>query len=192
LVDRFRAAQQINPACGCYYDNVYWITFAGMATTADAADWWRKAADGGDLRALYALGALFHKRGELDNSEKWWRRAANAGQADAKYALGVVQYERGDAVGAEFWWRQAANQGDHDAEYLGGLAFAKRDIPQAIWWWRRAAEAGDLQAQSNLESVLSEQGDVGQAEPPGPAPSAARKETVADLLSRGRSGNHPR
>jgi cell division protein FtsI (penicillin-binding protein 3) len=28
-------AQQINPACGCYYDNVYWITFAGMATTDD-------------------------------------------------------------------------------------------------------------------------------------------------------------
>jgi cell division protein FtsI (penicillin-binding protein 3) len=24
-------AQQINPGCGCYYDNVYWITFAGMA-----------------------------------------------------------------------------------------------------------------------------------------------------------------
>jgi cell division protein FtsI (penicillin-binding protein 3) len=28
-------AQQINPACGCYYDNVYWITFAGMATADD-------------------------------------------------------------------------------------------------------------------------------------------------------------
>jgi cell division protein FtsI (penicillin-binding protein 3) len=28
-------AQQINPACGCYFDNVYWITFAGMATTDD-------------------------------------------------------------------------------------------------------------------------------------------------------------
>ena len=25
-------AQQINPGCGCYYDDVYWITFAGMAT----------------------------------------------------------------------------------------------------------------------------------------------------------------
>ncbi|MGB3331615.1 MAG: penicillin-binding protein 2, partial [Mycobacterium sp.] len=24
-------AQQINPACGCYYDDVYWITFAGIA-----------------------------------------------------------------------------------------------------------------------------------------------------------------
>jgi len=28
-------AQQINPACGCYYDNVYWITFTGMATVDD-------------------------------------------------------------------------------------------------------------------------------------------------------------
>ena len=26
-------AQKINPACGCYYSDVYWITFAGMATT---------------------------------------------------------------------------------------------------------------------------------------------------------------
>jgi cell division protein FtsI (penicillin-binding protein 3) len=28
-------AQQINPACGCYFDNVYWTTFAGMATADD-------------------------------------------------------------------------------------------------------------------------------------------------------------
>ncbi|ALR11539.1 peptidoglycan D,D-transpeptidase FtsI family protein [Mycobacteroides saopaulense] len=28
-------AQQINPACGCYFDDVYWITFAGIATTDD-------------------------------------------------------------------------------------------------------------------------------------------------------------
>jgi cell division protein FtsI (penicillin-binding protein 3) len=26
-------AQKINPACGCYYSDVYWITFAGMVTT---------------------------------------------------------------------------------------------------------------------------------------------------------------
>jgi cell division protein FtsI (penicillin-binding protein 3) len=26
-------AQQINPACGCYYSDVYWITFAGITTT---------------------------------------------------------------------------------------------------------------------------------------------------------------
>jgi cell division protein FtsI (penicillin-binding protein 3) len=26
-------AQQINPSCGCYYDDVYWTTFAGITTT---------------------------------------------------------------------------------------------------------------------------------------------------------------
>jgi cell division protein FtsI (penicillin-binding protein 3) len=28
-------AQKINPGCGCYYDDVYWISFAGIATTND-------------------------------------------------------------------------------------------------------------------------------------------------------------
>lgn len=28
-------AQQINPACGCYFSDVYWITFAGMVTVDD-------------------------------------------------------------------------------------------------------------------------------------------------------------
>lgn len=28
-------AQQINPSCGCYYDDHYWITFAGMAPSDD-------------------------------------------------------------------------------------------------------------------------------------------------------------
>ena len=46
-------AQQINPACGCYYDDVYWITFAGMAPADDPRyvvgvmmDAPRRAADG--------------------------------------------------------------------------------------------------------------------------------------------------
>jgi cell division protein FtsI (penicillin-binding protein 3) len=46
-------AQQINPACGCYYSDVYWITFAGMATVDDPRyvvgimmDAPRRAADG--------------------------------------------------------------------------------------------------------------------------------------------------
>ena len=28
-------AQQINPACGCYFEDIYWITFAGMAPADD-------------------------------------------------------------------------------------------------------------------------------------------------------------
>ncbi|MET0899086.1 MAG: penicillin-binding protein 2 [Mycobacterium sp.] len=32
LAGKTGTAQQINPACGCYYSDVYWITFAGMVT----------------------------------------------------------------------------------------------------------------------------------------------------------------
>ncbi|WP_414687980.1 peptidoglycan D,D-transpeptidase FtsI family protein [Mycobacterium sp.] len=46
--------QQINPGCGCYYDDVYWITFAGMITADNPRyvvgimmDNPHRAADGG-------------------------------------------------------------------------------------------------------------------------------------------------
>ncbi len=57
-------AQQINPACGCYYDDVYWITFAGIATTDDPryvigvmADNPQRTADG---KPGTTMAPLFH------------------------------------------------------------------------------------------------------------------------------------
>jgi cell division protein FtsI (penicillin-binding protein 3) len=57
-------AQQINPGCGCYYDNVYWITFAGMAPTDDPryvigvmADNPQRTADG---QRGTTMAPLFH------------------------------------------------------------------------------------------------------------------------------------
>ena len=57
-------AQQINPACGCYYSDVYWITFAGMATADNPRyvvgimmDAPRRAADG---KPGSSAAPLFH------------------------------------------------------------------------------------------------------------------------------------
>lgn len=57
-------AQQINPACGCYYSDVYWITFAGIATTDNPRyvvgimmDAPHRAADG---RPGSSAAPLFH------------------------------------------------------------------------------------------------------------------------------------
>ncbi len=62
-------AQQINPACGCYYDNVYWITFAGMAPADDPRyvvgimmDAPHRAADG---KPGSSAAPLFHNIAEL-------------------------------------------------------------------------------------------------------------------------------
>ncbi|MDX1893249.1 penicillin-binding protein 2 [Mycolicibacterium sp. 050158] len=35
LAGKTGTAQQINPACGCYFDDVYWITFAAMVPSDD-------------------------------------------------------------------------------------------------------------------------------------------------------------
>ena len=57
-------AQQINPGCGCYYDDVYWITFAGMAPANDpryvvgvVADNPQRTADG---QHGTTMAPLFH------------------------------------------------------------------------------------------------------------------------------------
>ncbi len=57
-------AQQINPACGCYFSDVYWTTFAGITTTDDPRyvvgimmDNPHRAADG---RPGSSAAPLFH------------------------------------------------------------------------------------------------------------------------------------
>jgi cell division protein FtsI (penicillin-binding protein 3) len=57
-------AQQINPGCGCYYDDVYWITFAGVAPADDPryvigimADNPQRTAEG---RPGNTMAPLFH------------------------------------------------------------------------------------------------------------------------------------
>ena len=57
-------AQQINPGCGCYYDDVYWITFAGLAPADDPRyvigimlDAPSRSADGSPG---YSAAPLFH------------------------------------------------------------------------------------------------------------------------------------
>ncbi|MDI3313794.1 MAG: penicillin-binding protein 2 [Mycobacterium sp.] len=68
-------AQQINPACGCYFDDVYWISFAGMAPAdnpryviAMMMDNPRRAADGSPGSSA---APLFH------NIASWLMRREN-------------------------------------------------------------------------------------------------------------------
>lgn len=68
-------AQKINPACGCYYSDVYWITFAGMAPTEDPryvvgvmADDPDRTADG---EPGSSMAPLFH------NIMSWLLRSQN-------------------------------------------------------------------------------------------------------------------
>jgi TPR repeat protein len=56
-----------------------------------AYDWFKKAADKNDEKAMYAIG-LMYKNGEgvdksLAEARKWFQKAADKGNADAKEEL---------------------------------------------------------------------------------------------------------
>ncbi len=133
---------------------------------------WRALADGGDLEAMFALGAvLYEGPGEVAvnylQSSQWYARAADLGHADAQYNLGNA-YQRGlgvwqDDQQAVHWWRKAAEQGLPKAAYNLGVQYAYgRGVPQsreqALDWFSLAADKGHLQARQLLAG-LSGQND---------------------------------
>ena len=71
---------------------------------AEAAKWYRKAAEQGDALAQLSLGSLYEQgQGVPQNyaeAAKWYRKAAEQGDALAQLSLGSL-YEQGQGVPAE-------------------------------------------------------------------------------------------
>lgn len=145
---------------------------------AEAAKWYRKAAEGGNPRSMATLGRLYERGlGGLttDDSQavNWYRKAAEAGEASAMTNLGSM-YAAGlgglamDDVEAVKWFRKAAEAGDAGGMTRLGFAYATgrgglpRDDVQAESWARKAAEFGDAQAMGML-GTMYEAGQGGLA-----------------------------
>lgn len=86
---------------------------------AQAAIWFRKAAEQGNANAELLLGTLYHfgQGVTLDNNQAaaWYRKAAEQGAAVAQYSLGLcyalgsgVQQSNADA----YFWLNLAAAGD--------------------------------------------------------------------------------
>jgi TPR repeat protein/tRNA A-37 threonylcarbamoyl transferase component Bud32 len=139
---------------------------------AEAAKWYRKAAERGDAKSQWELSRLLES-GEggvgkdLAAAVGWTRKAADQGHAGAQNRLGNV-YEDGE-VGppnltlAADWYRKAAEQGLPVAQnnlgrmYLRGRGVFK-DTEVALQWLRRAAEQGEPNAKFHLAGMY-ERGD---------------------------------
>ena len=89
-------AQQINPACGCYFDNVYWITFAGHGHRRQSAlrdrpdDGQPGAQRGRHPRALGGPAVPQHRR----LADAAGERAAVTGSGPAADVAGLTQTDR--------------------------------------------------------------------------------------------------
>jgi tetratricopeptide (TPR) repeat protein len=142
---------------------------------AEAASWYRKAAEQGDRNGMRDLGVLYRDGTGLpkDPSQamSWFRKAADLGDVDALYAIGNL-YSDGigvakDEVAAVEWYRKGAAQGDKDPmTELGACYWSGKGVDksarEAINWWKQAAEKGDENAQKNLKMALEKFDEFGQ------------------------------
>jgi uncharacterized protein len=86
---------------------------------AEAAKWYRLAADQGRDDAQYQLGHLYYKQDDYAEAAKWFRLAADQGRADAQSNLGAM-YAEGEGVPQDFvqalmWFTLSAAQNHKDA-----------------------------------------------------------------------------
>ena len=89
---------------------------------AEAAEWMRKAADGGLALAVTTLGRMHELGQHFDRdaveAASLYTRSAHAGEVYAQIYLGSL-YERGEGVAKDsdqafLWYRKAAEHGGED------------------------------------------------------------------------------
>lgn len=138
---------------------------------AEAAKWYRKAADRGNAEAQCSLGRMYvlgmGVPEDAAEAAKWCRKAADQGDAAAQYNLGVM-YAKGEGVPkyaawAIKWYRLAADQGHAGAQYNLGVMYnngkgVPKDAAEAYKWFNLAAADEDSLAakeRETLEKMLS-------------------------------------
>ena len=137
---------------------------------AEAAKWYRLAAEQGDANAQYHFGQLHAEgRGIAKNdaeAAKWYRKAAEQGHVDAQYQLGEMAAEGRSLAKNETealkWFKKAAEQGHAGAmhrlwEFHAEGRGVPKDASQALEWLKKAADLGVPDSQYNL-GITHEEG----------------------------------
>ena len=119
-----------------------------------AMNWYRKAAEQGNINVQYNIGVLYEQgKGGLHQSDalavEWYRKAAEQGHANAQNNLGFMHKQgkcglhQSDALAVE-WYRKSAEQG------------VARNYPAAMKWYQMAADQGYADAQYNLRLMYKQ------------------------------------
>ena len=137
---------------------------------AEAAKWYRKAADQGDAHAQFNLGVMYAQRSGRAAGLRRGGEVVSQGCrprfAAAQFNLGVM-YAEGQGVPQNYaeavkWYRKAADQG-HRPRPVQSRAFmydegqgVPQDYAEAVKWYREAADQGNARAQFNLGIMYAE------------------------------------
>ena len=118
-----------------------------------AVEWWRKAVDQGEYRAMFWLGTAYERGdGVVKDDYKafdLWERSHSYGWEPATGKLRALASE----------YRKGAEKGDASAEFFLGVAFeqgfsSELNPEEAVKWYRKAAGQGHPGAQTFLAFAL--------------------------------------
>jgi hypothetical protein len=117
------------------------------ATWKQSVEKYEKAADNGDVSAMFALGTLFHAGSDYAKAREWYEKAADRGEAQAMRGLGLL-YSAGEGVAQDYakareWFEKAVASGDVGTKDLLESHKAAHRAAEVV---RRAAEAAHRDA----------------------------------------------
>jgi TPR repeat protein len=161
---------------GNYYNHLGVCYKKGKGLLQDygkAAEWFRKAAEQGNVGGLFNLSLCYYiGQGVLqdyDRAVEWLRKAAELGYDEAQNFLGMCYNNGGQGVAQNYskaaeWFCKAAEQGHATAQNNLGMCYnngegVAQDYGKAAELYRKAAEQGHAGAQCNL-GCCYEKGEV--------------------------------
>ncbi|MFF2320484.1 cell division protein PodJ [Agrobacterium sp. NPDC058088] len=136
------------------------------ADRAEAAKWYKMAADRGLAPAQYRLANLYEKANGVDRNlpeaKRYYTLAAEQGNAGAMHNLAVLLAS--DAAGqpdfsaAARWFIKASELGVRDSQFNLAILYArgsgvKQDIEESYKWFAIAAKDGDADAAQKRDEV---------------------------------------
>lgn len=126
----------------------------------------RRAAEAGDTSALFNLGSIRGRAGELDTAERLLLEAHEAGMPLVGYNLGTLYRRKENYAEAEVWFRRSAELN----EFPGGMtALAQLLEYRGAWdeaeeWYLKSAETGFLESMAEYGLALCRRDDLDQAQ----------------------------
>ncbi len=153
-IEQLQKLAEDGNAIAMFYMGYHYIYGNGVEEDEKkAVEWYRKAADAGEIESQMTLG-FSYKVGRYGLEEdyhkaiEWYEKAALQNFAEAQKPLGCIYLYKGsteeDNSKAIYWLTKAAESGHPHAQHTLGNCYAegkvvKQDYQQALKWYKKAS-----------------------------------------------------
>lgn len=164
----------------------------------EAAVWYQRGANKGDLKAMDMLGDCYYfGRGlaqDKETAKMWYKKAAKAGYAQAMFDLGFAYFKEGRYHEAVDWYGEASSKGHVEAHRHLGICYLLGEgttcNPEfAFGLFKYAANNGNTDAMYNLANCFEKGEGVSRSthkaelmRRAGEASKAGDKKTAQNLI----------